>query len=226
VIYAAVVSAPSSIETAQDQSSEASGSFGRLLFNPASWVLALVFATFNFTFMGYGTWAPSYFNAALSVNPETASFYASLSSLAIIPSTIIAGWVLDHLKRRHLVLIAAMLLSGFLFIVSFQLGSAAAIVPYMLVLGLVGGFIPTATFTLAPETMPDPRFAGLALGLVSVGQNLGMFFGPPIVGANIATGNWAAGIAPLLISMAIGVAASIILRARHSQAPAVITEVT
>ena len=63
--------------------------------------------------------------------------------------------------------------------------------------------------------MPDPRWAGLALGIVSVGQNLGMFFGPPIVGSAIAGGNWAAGIIPLLISLAIGVMASIVLRARQ-----------
>ena len=217
-IYAVTVSAPPITETAQERSPASNGSFGKLLFNPASWILALVFATFNFTFLAYGTWAPSYFNAALGVEPETASFYASLISLAVIPSTIIAGWVLDHFKSRHLILTVAMLISGLLFVASFQLGSVNAIVPYMIALGLVGGFIPTATFTLAPETMPDPRFAGLALGIVSVGQNLGLFFGPPILGSSIAGGNWSAGIIPLLISLAIGVVASVVLRARHAPA--------
>jgi nitrate/nitrite transporter NarK len=223
VIYAAIVSAPPNAATTTGQSPESNRSFGKMLFNPASWILALVFATFNFTFLAYATWAPSYFNTALGVDPLTASFYASLMSLAVIPSTLIAGWVLDHFKNRHLVLTAALLLSGLLFLLSFQLGSANAIVPYMITLGLVAGFIPTATFTLAPETMPDPRFAGLALGIVSVGQNLGMFFGPPIVGTNIAGGSWAAGIAPLMISLAIGVVASIGLQVRRASKPVVIT---
>jgi MFS family permease len=223
VIYAVVVSAPSNTTTTTGQLPESNRSFGKMLFNPASWILALVFATFNFTFLAYATWAPSYFNAALGVDPLTASFYASLMSLAVIPSTLIAGWVLDHFKNRHLVLTVALLMSGLLFLLSFQLGSANAIVPYMITLGLVAGFIPTATFTLAPETMPDPRFAGLALGIVSVGQNLGMFFGPPIVGTNIAADNWAAGIAPLMISLAIGVVASIGLQVRRVSKPAVIT---
>jgi MFS family permease len=213
VIYAVIVSAPPSTATAGDRPSASNGSFGKLLFNPASWILALVFAMFNFAFLAYATWAPSYFNEVLGVTLETASFYASLASLAIIPSTIVAGWVLDHFKNRHLVLTVALLMSGLLFVLSFQLSSANAIVPYMLVLGLVAGFIPTATFTLAPETMSNPLFAGLALGIVSVGQNVGMFFGPPIVGASIAGGNWSAGIIPLLISLAIGVVASIVLRA-------------
>ena len=65
--------------------------------------------------------------------------------------------------------------------------------------------------------MPDPRFVGLALGIVSVGQNMGMFFGPPIVGNLIAGGTWAAGVIPLMIAAAIGVVASIVLRARQAQ---------
>jgi len=217
VIYAVSVSAPPTIETTREQAPASNGSLGKLLFNPASWILALVFATFNFTFLAYATWSPSYFNVALGVDPETASFYASLMSLALVPTAIVAGRVLDRFKQqRHLILSAALVISGLLFVASFQLGSVNAIVPYMIVIGLVAGFIPTATFTLAPETMPDPRFAGLALGMVSVGQNLGMFFGPPIVGAAIAGGNWSAGIIPLLISLAIGVVASIVLRARQS----------
>ena len=224
VIYAAVVSAPPTVEAAQDRSAEADQSFGRMLLNPASWILALVFAAFNFTFLAYATWAPLYFNRALGVDPLTASFYASLTSLAIIPSTIIAGWILDHFKNRHLVLTSALLISGILFVWSFQLSSAAAIVPYMIVLGLVGGFIPTATFTLAPETMPNPKFAGLALGMVSVGQNLGLFLGPPIVGNLIAEGNWAAGVIPLVVAAAIGVGASIMLQSRRANRPVAIAD--
>jgi len=53
------------------------------------------------------------------------------------------------------------------------------------------------------------------LGLISVGQNLGLFFGPPIVGALIADGNWAAGILPLVAAGAIGVGASAVLWAKR-----------
>ena len=99
-----VVSAPPTADTTQQRAPASNGSFGKLLFNPASWILALVFATFNFTFLAYATWAPTYFNQAFGVGVETASFYASLSSLAIIPSTIIAGWALDRFRHRHLIL--------------------------------------------------------------------------------------------------------------------------
>ncbi|CAG0928391.1 Hexuronate transporter [Thermoflexales bacterium] len=217
VIYAVIVSAPPATGTTSDQPRAASGSFGKMLLNPASWLLALVFGTFNFAFMGFATWGPTYFNQGLGLSLETASFYASLGSLAVIPSTVLAGRVLDRVKNRQLVMTVALAISGVMLFWCFQLGSANVIVPYTILLSLVAGFVPTATFTLAPETMPDPRFAGLALGIVSVGQNLGMFFGPPLVGNLIAGGDWATGVIPLVIATAIGVVASIALRARQSQ---------
>jgi MFS family permease len=220
VIYAVTVSAPPTIGAVDDRARETSGSFGRMLLNPASWLLALVFGTFNFAFMGFATWGPTYFNQGLGLSLETATFYASLGSLAVIPSTIIAGRVLDRVKNRYLVLTMSLAISGVMLFWCFQL-SASTIVPYTIALSLVAGFVPTATFTLAPETMPDPRWAGLALGIVSVGQNLGMFFGPPIVGNLIAGGNWAAGVIPLVIAAAIGVIASLRLRSRQTKTLAV-----
>jgi MFS family permease len=224
VIYAVIVSAPPTIGAEDDQPRESIRSFGKMMLNPASWLLALVFGTFTFAFMGYATWVPSYYSQGLGLSLETASFYASLGSLAVIPSTIIAGRVLDRVRNRHLVMTAALAICGILLFWCFQLESANAIVPYSIVLSLVAGFVPTATFTLAPETMPDPRFAGLALGIVSVGQNLGMFLGPPMIGAVVASGNWGAGTVPLMISLAIGAAASLILRAVHTKTPVVMTE--
>ena len=212
VIYALVVSAPPA-PAAKDQAAAPAESLSKWLFNPASWLLALVFGMFNLAFAGSATWGPTYYNQGLGLSLETASFYASLGSLAVIPSTFAAGWVLDRVKNRYLVLTLASAISGVMLLWCFRLGSADAIIPYTVVLSLIMGFVPTATFTLAPETMSNPRFAGLALGIVSVGQNVGMFFGPPLVGGLIASGDWVAGITPVVMAAAIGTAASIGLAA-------------
>jgi MFS family permease len=135
--------------------------------------------------------------------------------LVSIPSTFIAGQVLDRTRRRHLVLSTALLLSGLLIIFAFQLPSVGAAVAYMLLAGLIGGFGPTTLFTLAPESMPRPEHAGWALGILSVGQNLGMFLGPPAVAAVIAGGQWRAGTLPLLAAAGVGLAASLWLLARQ-----------
>ncbi len=219
VIYAVTVSAPPGIEAAGDRPHTPGGSFGKMLLNPASWLLALTFGAFNFAFMGFATWSPTYFNQGLGLDLATASFYASLGSLAVIPSTFIAGWLLDRVRNRYLVMTVALAICGGLLFWCFQLGGTDVIVPYTVLLSFVAGFVPTATFTLAPETMPDPRWAGLALGIVSIGQNTGMFFGPPIVGGLIAGGSWAAGVIPPVLAAAIGVAASIGLWLKRQRAP-------
>lgn len=223
VIYAATVSAPPAAEAANDQPREAREAFGRVVLNPASWLLALVFSTFSFAFMGFATWGPTYFNQGLGLDLETASFYASLGSLAVIPSTLVAGRVLDRVRNRHMVMTVALAIAGVLLFWCFQLGSADVIVPYTVALSFVAGFVPTTAFTLAPETMPDPRWGGLALGIMSIGQNAGVFFGPPVVGNLIAGGNWPAGVIPLVIAAAIGVAAAIGLQARHARRPMALT---
>ncbi len=51
--------------------------------------------------------------------------------------------------------------------------------------------------------------------MLSVGQNLGMFVGPPVVGAVIAGGNWEPGVIPLVVAIAIGVVASLLLHKRR-----------
>jgi len=226
VIYAAVVRLP---ETTPAQSESpppgASIGMGKMLLNPASWILALVFGAFNFSFLAFSTWMPSYLSQSLGMDPGTANSTARLAVLAVIPSTLIAGRVLDRVKNRSRVLSVGLFVAGVFLIWSFQLSSPGVAVPYLLALGLVIGFIPTAAFTLAPESVPHPQFAGLALGIVSVGQNLGMFVGPPVVGAAIGDGNWGAGIFPMILSLAVGAAASLALKPRRRiETPATIAE--
>lgn len=225
-LYAAVVSAPPAPASPPGARPPAVA-FGRSLLNPASWTLALMFATFTFAFTGYSTWAPTYLTAALGLDPATANFDASLSSLAVIPATLAAGWVLDRTRRRKWVAAAALAASGVLLLWSFRLPAAALVAPYFLLLGSIAGFIPTTAFTLAPETMPRPELAGLALGILSLGQNLGTVLGAPAIALWVADGRWEAGILPVVGALALGLGATLCLntppapeRAPASDAPA------
>ncbi len=205
VVYALIVRSPDQPEAAR-RSPPPPDDVRGLILNPASWILAFIFALLNFAFNGYGAWLPTYLGQVHGLLPERANFIASLSPLVIIPSTLLAGWLLDRTPNRRLVLSLALLASGILLVWGFAL-SPASLVPYQLALGAVVGFVPTAVFTLAPETLPAHR-VGLALGMIMVAQNLGLLFGPPVVGALVAGGNWAAGTVPLVAAMALAVAAS------------------
>jgi hypothetical protein len=124
--------------------------------------------------------------------------------LAAIPANITAGWAINRLGDRHSMLPAAFLITTILFFWSFRLGTVSIIVPYMIALGFASNFIPTATFTLSPQTIPRVQFASLALAIVMVGSNGGSVIGPPALGAVLSTGNWPAGSMCLVIVMGVG----------------------
>ena len=88
------------------------------------------------------------------------------------------------------------------------------VVPYMIALGFASNFIPTLTFTFAPETMPSIEFAGLSMAIATVGSNLGLLTGPPTLGSILSTGNWTAGSTFLMIVMGVGTIASWVVARR------------
>ncbi len=220
VCYALVVDAPSKGESAEEQTTSGTPVFySKILFNPACWILALVFAAFNFCFLALLTWEPIFLTTVIGITPAKASFDVSIISVAAIPSCIIAGAVLNRTRRRGRILIGGMLALGLLIIWCFRLPGEPLVIPYMLVLGFLGGFVPTTVFTLAPEIAESPEFAGLVLGIVAIGQNAGMMLGPPVVGKAIESNGWGGGITPILIVMAIGLTASLFVKTASPSAP-------
>jgi predicted MFS family arabinose efflux permease len=214
ILVALIVTAPAESEGRRDNSRVPLGSFARMLFKPSTWLLALAFGAFAFSLLGYNTWAPTFLTDTLRIEAAAASAYTSLMFLAAIPANTIAGWAIGRIKNRYSYLLKAFLVTGVLFFWSFRLASVDAIVPYMIALGLASNFIPTATFTLAPETMPSVEYAGLALAIVRVGSHLGVLGGPPALAAILKTGNWTAGGTGLVIVMGIGTIISCVVSER------------
>jgi sugar phosphate permease len=175
-----------------------------MLLNAPAWLLALAFGAFTFCLLGYNTWAPQFLTDTLPIDPSTANAYSSFMFLAAIPSNIVAGWAINHVRDRYLILPTAFLVTTILFFWSFRLGTVSVVVPYMVALGVASNFIPTATFTLAPETMPRIELAALALGIVRMGSSAVSIVGPPALGAVLGAGNWSGGSACLVIVMGVG----------------------
>lgn len=94
----------------------------------------------------------------------------------------------------------------------FRLGGVSVVVPYMIGVGLIACFIPSSTFTLAAETAPRPELAGTALGVVILGQNLGILIGPPLIAYSAAGGNWAYGIYPVVAASVVAFAAALFMK--------------
>ncbi|HSR29684.1 MAG TPA: hypothetical protein VLY63_03895, partial [Anaerolineae bacterium] len=126
--------------------------------------------------------------------------------MAAIPGNIIAGWALNRTQHRYRLLFLTFAATTILFAGSFHLGSLGLVGPYMILLGFVSNFIPTAVFTLAPETMDHPAFAGQALAIATMGSGLGALLGPPTVGAISGLAGWAAASLCLVVVAGCGTA--------------------
>jgi predicted MFS family arabinose efflux permease len=188
IVYGLVVRNPPATSEAEPSPPRL---FARALLNPFIWLLALAFAMFGFAMIGYNTWAPTYLSETLQFGAAAASFVASLMFLAGIPSTIIAGWMLDRPSFRKLLLPLAFLVTSILFLWSFRLPSPGAAVGFMIVVGLVSSAIPTFSFTFAPETMSSAEFAGLGLAVVTGVSAGGALLGPPVLASVLNGGDWA-----------------------------------
>jgi len=204
VLVGLVLVSPPQTGSGESNAPSPPGDLGQMLLNPSAWLLAVAFGAFAFCLLGYNTWAPKFLTDALHIEPAAANAYASLMFLAAIPANILAGWLINRMKDRYKMLPTAFLITTLLYFWGFRLGSVSLVLPYMVALGFASNFIPTATFTLSPDTMPRIEYASLALAIVMVGSNVGAVAGPPVLGAVLSTGHWSAGSITLVIVMAMG----------------------
>jgi MFS family permease len=178
--------------------------------SPSSWLLAMVFGIFAFGQLAYSTWAPSFLTNALSIPIATASSYTSLLFVAGIVANVSAGWLMDHTPHRKAVPALALAVTGILFWWGFRLKSAPAVIVYMLALGFSSNVIPSAVFTLAPETVKHPGSIGLAMAAINVFSNVGLLLGPPLLGMVVASGRWRDGSTLLLATTLLGILAALL----------------
>jgi MFS family permease len=170
-------------------SSPQSNSMLKSLANRDIWLLAFEFGVFNLVFGSLATFYPTFLSEIRGYPLQLASFIASLSTIAVLFSAPMAGWLSDRIGSRRLMLSLPYLLFSVVLLLPFRV-TGWQIYALMIIQGLIVGAVPTATFAAAPEVMKDARLAGLGLAVVMLGQNLGMFIGPVLFGKMVESQSW------------------------------------
>jgi MFS family permease len=143
-----------------------------------------------------------------------AAFLVSLTSILSIIACPTSGWVSDRTGSRKWVTVIPMVFMAPLFPLFFSAGETGFLALVVLV-GFIGGFVPTGVFSGAVEAVGDERFSGMAMAVIQIGQNAGMLLGPLVMGWVIESGGgwqtafWA--LAPVSI---LGAAAGWLVRIR------------
>jgi predicted MFS family arabinose efflux permease len=189
LLYGVLLRLPPVVEEEVPDIAPPAPSFGRALANRNIWLIALAFGCFNFVFMPLATYYPTFLSQVQGYSLADASTIASVSTVMVLVSAPLAGWLSDRIGSRKLVMTVPFLLVAIMMIFPFRV-TGWQIYAYLMLLGLVAGAVPTATFAAAPEVMKLPQLAGLGLAVVMLGQNLGMFIAPIVFGALVEANGW------------------------------------
>ncbi len=159
----------------------------RVFLNRDLWLISLLFCCFNFVFIAFVTWVPTFLNQEQNISLTHAALTVSLVNLLSIVACPTSGWISDKLGSRKIFCLLPMLLMAFLFPLAFYLKGNNFFL-LCATLGFVGGFIPPGVFAAAAELVQDRRLHGLVMAVVQIGQNAGMLFGPLVFGLVVEYG--------------------------------------
>ena len=179
------------------------------------WLISFLFCCFNFTFIGFVTWVPTFLHEIRGRSLANASLAVSLITLVTMLSTPLAGWISDRIGSRKWICIIPMVLLMLLYPISFYV-RGEGIIGFGIALGFIAGFVPTGVFSAGIEVVGDERLGGMAMAIIQIGQNAGMLLGPLVLGWMIESGggSWAIAFWALAPVSALGAAAGGLARVR------------
>ncbi|HMD87535.1 MAG TPA: MFS transporter [Anaerolineaceae bacterium] len=197
---------------AQPRHSETSPNLRQALAGRNIWLLGLSFACFNLILVGtVSTFFPTFLTTERGYNLGSASFITSIPSLVVVAAAPLAGCLSDRLGiRKPFLVIPSMAVAVFML---FPFSLNGWLIPAaMILLGILAGFIPTATFSAVSEVMGNPQLAGIGMGVIMLGQNFGQLLGPVIFGRLVETIGWVKAGYWMIPAAAIGIVAAWLTR--------------
>ena len=85
--------------------------------------------------------------------------------------------------------------------------------PWLIALGFMSGPVPVGIFSAGTEAVKDQRLGGMAMGVILLGQSIGMLLGPLVFGMIVASpGGWQAAFWSLAPVSALGAAVTLITK--------------
>jgi MFS family permease len=157
------------------------GGLGGVLRNRDLWLISLVWGCFSFSFTSFLTWTPTFLRDVHGFSLAHASYLMSVMAMLGIVGCPIAGWISDRLGSRRVIcvmpLMAMLLLWPMVSVAGSKLVSLLA-----MVIAFLAGFPPTGIFSAVSEVVREEELRGMAMGVIQIGQNVGLLLGPVAFG--------------------------------------------
>jgi predicted MFS family arabinose efflux permease len=138
---------------------------------------------------------PSFLQAQHGMDPQTAGFVASITSLLVLALGPLSGLVSDKLRTRKWLMVFAMATAAVLSFFAFG-DNLPLVWVFLIVMALASAAMPTGVFSIVPELAKKPAAIGTGMAIVAFFQNIGGMvgsaaFGPlvahPAIGWNLAS---------------------------------------
>lgn len=190
VFFAIFVKSPSPEENYADVESDDVTVMGGVKSAP-QWILAFSALCYTFCCFTFANWISSYWIEVTDWGAASVGNWVGILFLVEMIYTWIVGAVLDRLRNRKLVGVIGLIVYGALGIVAFTATAVPVIYLFTFTYTIFEALAVTAIWAIAPETAKNPRYAGVALGVLNIGLNLGTLLSAPVSGAIQQQFGWA-----------------------------------
>lgn len=182
VLFAIFVKSPSPEENYADVESDDVTVMDGVKSVP-QWILAFSALCYTFCCFTFANWISSYWIEVTDWGAAAVGNWVGILFLVEMIYTWIVGAVLDRLHDRKIVGVIGLVVYGALGIVAFTATAVPVIYVFTFTYTIFEALAVTAIWAIAPETAKDPRYAGVALGVLNIGLNLGTLLSAPVSGA-------------------------------------------
>ena len=157
--------------------------FGRVLRNPAVWLVGLIFFCEEVPFLGMSNFLTTYAAQETTISLTTMSTIISVMAIVGCVVNPVAGKISDKIhSNKKLMVVSCLGGTAYAFIV-FQTTTAVGFVPVVILNAVAGGIIPVMVWSAVPKVVEHPEDIPAATAIVLFFQQMAAFLGSRILGA-------------------------------------------
>ncbi|MDR1713149.1 MAG: MFS transporter [Coriobacteriales bacterium] len=192
VFYALCVKSPRPEDSYADVES-ANVSLSEGMKSVSTWLLSLSTMLFCIGCFGFVNWIATCWADIFNWSEGQANMWVGYFSIGGLVAAVIIGALLNHVRNRKRFGMVALLVYGVISLVGMMMPSPAWIIVFVIVYAFVDAGFPCVLWTMTAQSVEKPELAGVALGVVCIGFNLGILLGPPVIGAISEAYGWSIG---------------------------------
>ncbi len=189
VFYVLCVKSPRPEDSYADVESE-DVSLAEGMKSPYAWIMSAVTMLFCVGCFGFVNWIATCWSQIFNMSEGDANMWVGYFSLGGVIAAVIVGALLNKIRNRKMFGAIALALFGVVSVWGMNMGTPLFLLPFVIIYPFVDASFPCVLWTMTAQTVKKPELAGVALGVVSIGFNVGILLGPPVIGAVVDAAGW------------------------------------